>query len=164
MGNINIVDEILAPKGSIIFEFAGKNPFVVVNMASGLLKDVMKITGKDVHEIDVRWDTTSDPREFYGIWKGKRTDDAWTKSYITIIIQGKYDLKNNSGAVRVELKGTVETGYDYSNFFQRGFWWMYNRSFYYKQRRNYIEFAKDNIYEIRAKMMDALGILHGEYA
>jgi len=163
MSSINITDEIQAPKGATVVKFSGKNPFVVVTMIPKLLRYVMKLSGKDIHERDIRWDTTSDPREYYGYWTGQRTEDTWTKSKVTVIAQGTQDIKTGEGSIRIELKGTVSTTYDYANFLQRSFWWFFNRTFYFKQRRRYIDYATDNILTIRSKIMDELGIMKDEF-
>ncbi|MBI2173418.1 MAG: hypothetical protein HYT73_04420 [Candidatus Aenigmarchaeota archaeon] len=158
MATINIVDDILAPADTIKLHYEGKNTFRVFDMVRGLLRDVMKISSKDILETDARWDVFADPRAFYGMWMGKRKEDQWTMTYIRIIMQGEMDMKTRLGWLDVRLKGTVETKYQWTNFIQRGFWWTYNRTFYYKQRRMYLEFAKDNVYTIRRKMQQALGI------
>ena len=80
-----------------------------------------------------------------------------TKTYIRVIIQGLQD-KERMGWIKIELKGFVRTSYNFSNFIQRAFWWFYNRMFYYRQRRNYIELAKDNLHLARDELMKALGI------
>jgi hypothetical protein len=158
MPKITMVDELTAPSGEIHTVYKGQNPFIPVAMARGLLKDIMKISSKDIFETDVRWDVTGDPRGFYGQWMGKRKEDRWTITKIRIIIQGEQSSKDKTGWCRVILKGSLETSYNFSNFIQRAFWWFYNYGFYYKQRRMYLEYSKDNIFEMREKFMDALGI------
>ena len=75
-----------------------------------------------------------------------------------ITIQGAQSTKDLTGWVKIKIYGTVETKYEYSNFIQRSFWWTYNYLFYYKQRRDYIEYAKDLIYEMMDNFKEALGI------
>ena len=60
--------------------------------------------------------------------------------------------------VNIRIKGTVQTRYEYSNFLQKSFWWFYSLMFYYKQRRQYIEWSKDNVYKMRDFLTKALGI------
>jgi len=158
MPKITIVDDILIPSESFFVNFKGKNPFTVCGMFPTMLKEIMKITGKDIWETDLRWDLTSDPRPFYGVWMGKRTEDIWTKTRIRILAQGAQGSKDKVGWIRVQMKGTVETEYDYSNFFQKSLWWFYSFMFYYKQRRNYIDFAKDNMEILKARINKSLGI------
>ncbi|MDI6720810.1 MAG: hypothetical protein QMD85_00365 [Candidatus Aenigmarchaeota archaeon] len=158
MPKISIVDDIQLPLDTTVMRFEGKNPFKAFDMPRGLLRDVMKIPGKDILETDVRWDIFSDPRDFYGVWMGKRREDLWSRTEIRILIQGAMDMKTRVGWLDIRFKGVVATEYEYTNFIQRGFWWTYNRTFYYKQRRQYLEYGKDNIFEIKRRFQEALGI------
>lgn len=155
---VQLIDDILAPRDTILVKFQGKNPFLPVNMSPGLLRNVMKISSKDIMETDIRWDATGENRSFYGKWMGKRGEDRWTVTWIRIVLQGEQHAKEKTGWVNIEIKGTIRTNFDYTNFVQRVFWWLYNRAFYYKQRRMYAEMAKDNIFEIRDAFQKALGI------
>jgi hypothetical protein len=152
MPEIKIAEDILAPSDTLKVKFEGKNPFLAVAMATDMLKSVMKITGKDVLETDVRWDVTGKIPTFFGKWMGKRPDDRWTKTFIRILIQGEQNSQDKTGWVEVRFKGWVETKYEYSNFIQRSFWWFFNKTFYHKQRQQYLEMAKDNIFEMRDKL------------
>ena len=118
----------------------------------------MKISSKDLFEHDVRWDVSSDPRDFYGKWMGKRKDDRWTTSFIRVLVQGKQDSKTKEGNVDIQIKGTIKTKYQYSHFIQKWFWWTFNRSFYYKQRRMVLDANKDDMLLIKRKFQIALGI------
>ena len=164
MPNINITDDITIPSESMFINFKGKNPFSVCQIFPSLLKEIMKVTGKDIWETDLRWDMTTEPRAFYGVWMGRRREDKWTVTRIRIIAQGAQGSKekNRIGWIRIQIKGTVVTNYDYSNFFQKSLWWFYNLMFYYKQRRMYIDYAKDNVYALKARSNKALGIYRGD--
>lgn len=163
MTKIRIVDEIQLPSDTTTVRYTGKDPYVVCTMARELLRDIMKITGKDIWETDVRWDVSGDPRDFYGVWKGKRKDDAWSVTTIRLLIQGAQSSKDKMGWVEIRFKGSCETSYDYNNFIQRGFWWFYNYTFYFKQKRQYLDLAKDNVLKIRQLMMERLGIYRQEF-
>lgn len=162
MPEIQIIDDILAPSDILRVNYRGLYPFKVFTMIPAILRDVMKITGVDIREFDVRWDISSDPRDFYGYWIGMRSEDRWTRTFIRVVVQGAQASKDKSGWVSIILKGTVNTRYEYSNFLQRSFWWFFNYAFYYSQRRNYIEYAKDNIYKMRDVVSTALGIQREE--
>jgi hypothetical protein len=162
MAKIRFIDDILAPIDTMKMHYEGKNPFRIFDMVRGLLRDIMKISSKDILETDVRWDIFADPRDFYGMWMGKRNEDRWTQTQIRIIIQGQMEMKTRMGWADIRFKGTVNTEYEYTNFIQRAFWWSYNRFFYYNQRRMYLDYAKDNIFDIKKQMQIALGIWQGE--
>ncbi len=162
MPKVRMVDDITVPSEMTRVNFQGKNPFVVCNMFPTLLRDVMKISSKDIFETDIRWDITSDPRPFFGVWMGKRKEDMWTSTRIRILAQGEQSSREKTGWIRVMIKGTVATEYTYTNFIQKSFWWFYNYMFYYKQRRRYLEWAKDNIMKMKEKVMLALEIMKEE--
>lgn len=159
MGKLSFQDEILAPSGQYAITFTGKEPFKAMAITPKMLRDVMKIPGKDLFELDVRWDTSSDPRGFYGVWVGKRTEDRWTTTKIKIIVQGEQKTADKTGNVTIFIRGHIITNYEFSNFIQRSFWWFYNFGFYYKQRRQYLDFAKDNMQEIKENYLRVLEIM-----
>ncbi|MFH0949377.1 MAG: hypothetical protein V1802_02725 [Candidatus Aenigmatarchaeota archaeon] len=159
MKAITIIDDILSPAGAEKITYQGKNTFLALAIFPRLMRDIMKIEAKDTLETNIRWDASDDPRKFYGMWMGIRKNDRWTKTKIRIIIQGTQDTKERIGNVTILLKGTVETSYEFSNFIQRGFWWAFNYWFYYKQRRMYMDYAKDDIKKIKHEVQRALGIL-----
>ncbi|MEM7819885.1 MAG: hypothetical protein QXD48_03595 [Candidatus Aenigmatarchaeota archaeon] len=159
MPEIIISDDILAPSDVIKIHFEGKNPFSVVPGMISIIKYEMKLSGKDMRETDIRWDVSSDPREFYGVWLGKRTNDRWTATYVRVIAQGAQSSVEKIGWIDIWLKGYIETKYEYSNFIQKSFWWIYNYMFYWKQRRSYLERAKDDLFKIRDRLMTQLGII-----
>ena len=158
MPRINIIDDIMAPSDVIRINFRGAYPFKVVTMVPTMLRDVMKITGVDLYERDIRWDFNVDPRDFYGYWIGKRKEDRWSTTFVIVIVQGAQSSKDKTGWVNIIIKGNVQTKYEYTNFMQKSFWWFYNLMFYFKQRRAYIEFAKDNIFKMRDILTRALGV------
>jgi len=159
MPKLDIIDDILAPRDTLIVRFDGKNPFLATTMVPNMLRSVLKITSKDVLETDIRWDVAGgDMHEFYGKWMGKRKEDVWTMTKVRVIIQGAQHSKEKTGWARIEIKGFIQTRYAYSNFIQRSLWWFYNRVFYNQQRRMYIDKAKDDLYEMRDIFQRALGI------
>ena len=160
MGKITITDDILAPSDTLKIRFEGRNPFVATTVVSSMLRYIMKVSAKDILETDIRWDSLGAPKkEFYGRWLGKRAEDNWSRTFIRVLIQGTQDSTDKTGWCRIELKGTIITNYEYTNFLQRALWWMYNYSFYYKQRRKYIEEGKDLMFQMREHMQRTLGIL-----
>lgn len=159
---VELVDDILAPSDTLKIRYEGKNPFKAVPAVIPILKKVLKITTKDTLSTDIRWDVSSDPRGFYGRWRGKRTEDRWTKTIVRVIVQGEQTSKERKGWVRIELKGWVETKFDFSNFVERAFWFTYNRLFYYKHRRKYVDDAKSDMYDLREEFTDLLGVSREE--
>ena len=158
MASVTFQDEILAPSGELLINYTGKEPFRAMAITPKMLRDVMKIPGKDLFELDIRWDTSSDPRGFYGVWLGRRTEDRWTETKLKIIVQGEQKVADRTGSCEIHIRGHLVTSYDFNNFIQRSFWWFYNKGFYYQQRRRYLEFAKDNMQEIKENYLRLLEI------
>ena len=159
MPKLQIIVDILAPSDAINIRFEGKNPFAGFAMFPRVIRDVMKITGKDTFETDVRWDVSGgDNKSFYGMWMGIRTEDRWTKTRIRTLGQGEQSSKTKEGWVTFEIKGTINTDYNYATFVQRAFWNVFEKTFYHKQRRAYTEFAKDNIFDVRDRVLRTLNI------
>ena len=155
---LKIIDDILAPGDTLKVGYRGTNPFAVVGMIPDLIKNIMKISAKDLIETDIKWDATGENNDFYGTWMGKRTEDQWTKTNIRIIVQGEQNAKDKTGRFTLQIKGTIETKYAYSNFFNRWFWWFYNYRFYYNQRRQYLDSGKDDMFEMKEKVQEKFNI------
>jgi len=154
---LKIIDDVLSPEQWININFKGKEPVKVFLQIPKIVQLILKAEGKDVYEFHTKWDVTDDPTTFYGSWRGGRTEDRWSKTYVYAIGQGAQG-KDGLGWLTIWLRGEIETSYDYTNFIQRNLWWFYNMRFYYKQRRAYLEQGKDFIYMIRDEMRMKLGI------
>ncbi len=155
---LSFVDDLMAPSNVAKIKTKCKNPAAIMNVAGKLIRDIMKITGKDIFELDVKWDATGENRTFYGIWTGKRKEDAWTVTNIRIIAQGEQTTTDLMGSVEVKIDGTLKTSYNYNNFIDKTFWFIFSRMFYDKQRQAYLEFGKDNQMKIKEKVMKMYGI------
>jgi len=159
-GKITFTEDVLAPATDIIIEYSGKEPFWIMTAATRLMRDVMKITTVQLREDDVRWDTTGDTKEFYGVFRAFRNEDGWTKTLLRMIVHGEIG-KDRIGWVKIKLKGVLRTSFEYPSPIHKWLWEFWNYSFYYKQRRAYIDFVKDDIMTIREKILEAYGILRG---
>lgn len=159
MPKITIEDEILAPSNKMVLAFKGKNPFIVCKVMRGILLDVLKISTKDIYEKVVRWDVTTDPRGFYLRMFANHEEDRWTDTRFKITVYGAQSPADKTGWVKIVLEGRVITDFEYANFLQRALWFLYERMFYYKQRRAYLEQAKQFIMDIRKELLSALKIL-----
>src|SRR3989338_2151903 len=118
MGKLKIIDDLMAPSDRLKVKYSGQNPAAIMGMVPEMIKNIMKIPGKDLLETDVRWDITDGC--FYGVWMGKRTEDQWSRSSIRVIAQGAQN-KEEFGNFSVEIKGVLETNYIFANFIQRSF-------------------------------------------
>ncbi len=159
MEKLRIIDDLMAPSDRAKVTFRGTNPSAVMGMIPDMIKNLMKIPGKDLLETDIRWDVTDG--SFYGVWMGKRTEAQWSTTFIRVIVQGVQN-KDGTGQWVAEIKGTLNTRYQFSNFIQRSFWWFYNYGFYYKHRRALLENGKDDITEMKEFLLDKFKIAQEE--
>lgn len=155
---IKIQDDLLAPASKYVIAFKGYKPFAVIDMLPHLVKDILHISSKDFWEEDIRWDITSEPREFFAILRSRKKFDRWSKIELKFTLRGHQSSKDSYGDLELEIEGTLDTKYMYSNFLQRGLWWTFNRMFYYKQRRMYIDEGDDFCRKIRDAAQRKLGI------
>ncbi len=160
-GKISFIDDILAPKEEVIIKYSGKNPFLICTIGMRLIRDVLKVSTSQMREDDVRWDVTGKTKTFYVVWRGYRGEDNWTKTKVKMIVEGSQDPERN-GSVTIWLKGFLETSFEYHNPFDRILWQMWSYIFYWKQRRAYIDFSRDDIMRIREEILAAYRILHEE--
>ena len=85
--------------------------------------------------------------------------DKWSTINLKFTALGHQSGKDSTGDLNLEIEGTLDTEYTYSNFIQRGIWWSFNRMFYYKQRRMYIDEGADIATKIKEEVQRKLDIL-----
>ncbi len=153
MPSIEIVDDILAPEESIVISYKGDNPIQICFKISDWLKKIFLVESKDIYERKFKISKLSDVRDFYNMWHVEKDKDKWSTIYCKVTITGKQSWKTKKGSIRIEITAWLRTSYEYSNFIQRAFWLIFNRIFYYKKRRGYVqegrmlvEALKDEIY------------------
>jgi len=156
---IKIEDDLLAPSSKYVIKFKGHKPFDSVHMLPGLVKGILHVSSKDFWEEDIRWDIAVEPREFFAILRARKPMDKWSLINLKFTIRGHQNSKDGSGDIEIEVEGTLNSEYMYSNFVQRGLWWSFNRMFYYKQRRMYIDEGNDFCKQIKEAIQRKLDIL-----
>ncbi|MFH1420483.1 MAG: hypothetical protein ABIG30_00785 [Candidatus Aenigmatarchaeota archaeon] len=155
---IKMEDDLLAPASKYIIKFKGYHPFAAVDMLPDLVKGILHVSSKDFWEEEMRWDINEEPREFFIILKSKKQQDRWSMYDLKFTIRGHQSDKDFMGDIEMEIEGVLRTQYVYSNFIQRGLWWMYNYLFYYRQRRMYLDTGKDYCQLIKDAVQRRLGI------
>jgi hypothetical protein len=158
MPSISIVDDLLYPRDKIEIKFSGENVASICNLIRPILESVLQVEAKDTYERLLKWDSTSNPRSFYNEWTTNKEEDKWTVYSFKIIIKGSQDINTRKGNVTIEIYSWLKTSYEYSNFIQRFLWILYNRVFYYKRRREYMERGKWLTFQLRDEIMKALNI------
>ena len=158
MAKIMISDDIFSPNESIIINYTGSNTFRVCQIVRPLMEKIMQVESKDIFERVFKWDILEENRAFVNFWTTKKEEDKWTGVLIKFVIQGRQHAQTKKGNVRIEISGYLETSYEYSNPFQLAFWKVYNKMFYYKRRRQYLERGREYAYAIRDEILKEMKI------
>ena len=156
MQSIKIIDGVFAPYERIVLNFKGYEPVKVCGMIRSTFESILQVETKDMFERLFKWDITDDPRSFYNFWTVNKELDKWSTFVVKVVIQGEQHTKTKMGKIRIEFYGYIETEYNYANFLQRALWLLYNRIFYYKERRMYIERGKEWLFKLRERIMSAI--------
>lgn len=130
-------DDAMAPKDVISLIYQGPNPYQVVGTADKYLRQVMEIKGPKVHEWRHDWNMVSG--SFLYIIEGIRTMDRWTRSHVKLIITGKQDPKTKQGKATVLVHSKLVTRFVYYNPIQKALYLAMSYSFYFRQRKKYME-------------------------
>ncbi|OYT57222.1 MAG: hypothetical protein B6U68_02150 [Candidatus Aenigmarchaeota archaeon ex4484_14] len=155
---IYMQDFVLAPDEKILIVFKGKNPFKMVETMKFNIKRIYQVPGKDIKTLHFKWDNTAQVRDFFAKWIITPKKDKWTKAWIPFIIQGTVDSKTNLGDFTFIMFPWITTIYTYANSLQKALWWLYNRYFYYEQRRNYIEEERKLAFQFRDAIIEQMGM------
>lgn len=146
-------DEIPAPREFIQIEYKGPNPLRVYHELNQLFRMVWEVKGTQLNEPDFRWDTTADPRPFFIQVFIEKGMDKFTSYRVDVKMQGTQPTDpSKDGSLRIEIHGWIETKFDLDNrivpinkALLPILWLPYNKFFYQKVRRRYIEWHRRRI-------------------
>ncbi|MBS3052766.1 MAG: hypothetical protein J4428_05345 [Candidatus Aenigmarchaeota archaeon] len=146
MAKIVMQDDCLAPDLQITLNFKGPNPIIAYQKLKRAMRDVWEVEAKDYWEREFRWDTSGDPREFLVKAYVVKMLDRFSRVIIEIYVHGHQPSDpSKSGDVEVRIGGYLKTEFggkgiidDARNPLYKGLLWMYNKYFYWGQRRYYL--------------------------
>ncbi len=157
MTEIKFEDNLTYPKEKETIKFKGEEPFKIYYKIGNLFKDVFELSGKDIFERKLKWDSTSEDKPFYVKWEIEKKIDTWTKIFVTVVVQGSQNSATRKGNIIITIVPAfitkVETG-----FLQRTFWWLYYFIFYKKKRIHDFYFAKNLINKFKIEIGKLYGI------
>jgi len=158
-----IEDDVLAPKGKIVVEYRGPNPFAFYSKISGLLQSIFQARGVHYFEDEFRWDTVNDPRQFLLRMHLDKPIDRFTHGQVHLKIIGEQPVDpKKTGAMFVEIGSNILTGFPAETPFERliivPFLWLYNMTFYNKVRRRYIQVYKAGVEKFEGELRAMFGI------
>ncbi|MFQ6009765.1 MAG: hypothetical protein ACE5J7_01440 [Candidatus Aenigmatarchaeota archaeon] len=134
--------DVLAPEEDISREFEGHHPTRLFGVMNEKIRMIFKVGAANFFEDKVKWDKLGDPIEFFGQWRGKAGKDSLTTFWIKVVIQGRQNIKDKSGYVKVKIKPWLETKIPYSTALDKTLKVANMKTFYLKQIRSYVEEAK----------------------
>jgi len=169
--SFSIIDDVLSPNDKLVIEYKGPNPFRLYGKVNGLMQVIFHGRGKNVSEEKFKWDITSDPRDFFFLFKWiDDRFDKYSKPEYSILGLGKQPSDPNSpnGALYIELKAKLNTEFKFGpkdreltfieKAFATSFIWLYSRLIYAAVRRRYLQIMKERVYKFAAEIRKELGV------
>lgn len=162
-----IEDDILAPKGVIVIEYRGPDPFAIYPRIPGLLMTIFEAKGLHIFEDDFRWDITADPRPFFIKTRLNKGLDKFTRGVVSVRLQGKQPTDpKKPGSVEILIGGKITTRYPIDTVFQKivikPFVWLYHTLIYDNIRRKYIQTYKAGIERLEAEIRSTFNLIMRE--
>jgi hypothetical protein len=157
MSKLIIKDNVLAPDEKIMMTFKGQNPFILADKMRSNMKTIFEVASKDITQNKFEWDASSKEREFNAIWTMNRKEDNWTKTEVKFITQGKMDSETKKGSGLIVIVPKLITEINKSNFIQKALWNIYGKFFYNKQRQDYIEKIRKEVFFFRETVTKQMG-------
>ena len=161
MPSIELRTDVLAPKHFKTYNFSGYHPTRFLKVAPNLIKDVFQITEPNTFEDVLKWDRSSDPIEFYALWRGKDSKDNKSTFWVTVKAMGVQKAKDKMGKITIFVSATLDTNFPYSNSLEKALITAYAYMYYHKIRRRYIMEQKRNMDEFDLEIKKILGAMEG---
>jgi len=162
-----IEDDILAPKGAIIIEYRGPNPFAIYPRVRDFLMTIFEAKGLHIYEDDFRWDITGDPRSFFIRIRLDKGLDKFTRGVVGVRLQGNQPVDpRKPGTIEILLGGKIATEYPINTIFQKivlkPFVWVYHHLIYDNIRRKYIQIYKAGMERLEAEIRSTFNLVMRE--
>ncbi len=151
MGEIQIVEDCLAPARFVYLTYSGKNPFDVASKIAEMLQPFFRVSSAGISETDFRWDDSGDPVAFYFTWWVDRGEEVsrWSRQRFNIKVQGTQTKETKEGEFTMQLDARLSTRFIFSNPFLKGLFWLYDYLFYFRRRSAYLKDCEETVYEFR---------------
>lgn len=159
MPELVLKDDLLVPEEKKSLEYSGIHPSRLLKEIPDMIKNILRVEGANVFEDQIKWDASSEPIGFYGVWRCFLSKDMMSKIWIKITIQGEQTSKDKTGKVKVVFTGHLETKFSFSTSLHRSWFWLYNYFFYANQRRLYIDEGKIYIERLEDEMRSLFNLM-----
>ncbi len=158
MPDLKLVADIFSPHYVKTLKYSGDHPSRTLTMIPQLIKRVFKITSTNFYEDEIKWDISTEPLEFFGLWRGKVPLDGRTAAWIKVKVIGKQNSKDKKGWVTIYIHPYMITKLPYSNPLNKTIARMYSHFFYGNQRRSYIKEELKYLKRFEEEIKKELGI------
>lgn len=166
MADMVLEDDVFVPRGKVEVKYKGPDPFSFYKkLNSSYFQKRLEIGGTDFWERDFRWDITTDPRKFYVRIFLHKGFDKNTEVIYEITFQGEQPTDpKKDGKLTITFSGKLKSSFPMKTSFQQTFFykailWLYNRLFYFRVRRKYLELAQRKMYEIINEVREWAGAM-----
>ena len=157
-----IATNLLAPAPAKTIQFVGYNPAKVFKFIQELMKDAFGMDSGSMWEDHIKWDVSSNPISFYGLWRGKVGKDAYSKYWIEVEASGTQKKEDKQGEVSIKIKGKLETSFKYPTPVHVGAYLLFNKLIYKKQREQYMIEANRKINDFEAMIREQFDMMRRE--
>ena len=154
--------DVLAPERIQIITISGQKISKVLRVIPAIMKDIFKLESSAFYEDEMKFDTSGDPINFYGKWRGRVRKDERTTTWYTIIVQGSESKKDGNGTTEVRMIGTITTKLPYDNPLQIAASQAYLYFSYKEQRRKYIVDSKRMLLDFDKEVRREFGVVGAE--
>jgi hypothetical protein len=156
MGQIEIVEDCLAPARFVYLTYTGQNPFGCASKIAEMLQPFFRVSSAGISETDFRWDDSEDPISFYFTWWVQSGDDLsrYTRHRFNIKVQGKQAKETRDGTFTLQLDARVMTSFKFGNPFLKGLFWVYDYLFYWRRRASFVKRCEELAYDFRDEIKE----------
>ncbi|MFH1505526.1 MAG: hypothetical protein ABIE94_00875 [archaeon] len=155
MASLKLKADVLAPEHAKKLKFTGQHPSRFLKIVPDLMKSIFKLGGSKFYEDKIKWDVSTENTDFYGEWRGNDPKDERTSVWAKVKVFGSQN-KDKMGSIEIEVTGTLQTEFKYSNLMGKGLVLLYSRLFYSEQRRKYLAEAKMRLEELENELKKEL--------
>jgi hypothetical protein len=145
MPDLLLKSDILAPEHEKTLKFSLYHPSKIIGMVPELIREIFKVTGSNLFEDEIKWDTSGDITKFYGSWRGKDPKDARSTVWSNVKVLGEQSPKEKKGSITIWISGELIVKLPYKNILEKSIARLYSYMFYSEKRRKYTAEAKGRL-------------------
>lgn len=160
MPNYELRTQILSPEEEKTFSFTCPHPSRFFKIIPQLLQNTFEVTTSHLFEDKIKWDVGDTSVQFFGWWRVDEGKDRRSRILAQIKFQGSQELKGEmKGNATIFLTAFLTTRFPYTNVLEQGIYKIYTYLLYNKQRRFYIEQAKNRLQHIENEIRRNIGLM-----